>query len=174
MGLFICIHIIILVNINHLISPPSQENMFIIDGKLLLLLLSFVFIHLIHTTTLAQPDFISYYCENADNYTVNSAYQRNLNTTLSTLPTTNNGFGFYDLTIGQGNNNTVHTIALCQGDVNLDVCRSCLNDSVVKLPQLCPNQKEAIGYYDYCLLKYSNEIILRSVHIKFYAALYNT
>ncbi|KAJ0637104.1 putative Gnk2-like domain-containing protein [Helianthus annuus] len=93
--------------------------MFIIDGKLLLLLLSFVFIHLIHTTTLAQPDFVSYYCENADNYTVNSAYQRNLNTTLSKLPTTNNGFGFYNLTIGQGNINTVCSIALCRGDVML-------------------------------------------------------
>ncbi|KAJ0429973.1 putative protein kinase RLK-Pelle-DLSV family [Helianthus annuus] len=134
-----------------------QENMFILDGKLLVWLFSFIFIHLIHTTTLAQPEFLSYFCESAANYTVNSPYQRNLNITLSTLPTTNNGFGFYNRTIGQGNNDTVHSIALCRGDVNPDVCQSCLNDSIVKLRQLCPNQKEAIGYYDYCVVKYSNQ-----------------
>ncbi|XP_076945762.1 cysteine-rich receptor-like protein kinase 15 [Bidens hawaiensis] len=142
--------------------------------KLLLRLLSFIFIHLILTTTTStQPDFLSYFCENAANYTVNSRYQRNLDTTLSALPTTNNGYGFYNLSTGQGND-TVNSVALCRGDVNPDVCRSCLNDSIVKLPQVCPNQKEAIGYYDYCLVKYSNEIILRSTRIKIYLALGNT
>ncbi|XP_076945769.1 cysteine-rich receptor-like protein kinase 15 [Bidens hawaiensis] len=141
--------------------------------KLLLRLLSFIFIHLILTTTTStQPDFLSYFCENAANYTVNSRYQRNLDTTLSALPTTNNGYGFYNLSTGQGND-TVNSVALCRGDVNPDVCRSCLNDSIVKLPQVCPNQKEAIGYYDYCLVKYSNEIILRSTRIKIYVALGN-
>ncbi|KAJ0637100.1 putative protein kinase RLK-Pelle-DLSV family [Helianthus annuus] len=150
-----------------------HESMFILDRKLLVWLFSFIFIHLIHTTTLAQPEFLSYFCESAANYTVNSPYHRNLNITLSTLPTTNNGFGFYNRTIGQGNNDTVHSIALCRGDVNLDVCQSCLNDSIVKLRQLCPNQKEAIGYYDYCVVKYSNQVILGSTRIKFYVYLAN-
>uniref|UniRef100_A0A251RS22 Putative gnk2-like domain-containing protein n=1 Tax=Helianthus annuus TaxID=4232 RepID=A0A251RS22_HELAN len=146
--------------------------MFILDRKLPLWLLSYIFIHLIHTTTLAQPDFLSYFCESAANYTIDSTYQRNLNTTLSTLPTTNNGLGFYNLTIGQGND-TVNSIALCRGDINLEMCRSCVNDSIIKLPQLCPNQKEAIGYYDNCVVKYSNEVILRNTRIKFYVYLAN-
>ncbi|KAI3819948.1 hypothetical protein L1987_13801 [Smallanthus sonchifolius] len=146
--------------------------MFILVGKPLLWSLSFIFIHLIHTTTLAQPEFLSFFCENASNYTVNSTYQRNLKTTLSALPTTNNGFGFYNLSTGEGND-TVNAAALCRGDVNPDVCRSCLNDSIVKLLQLCPNQKHAIGYYDYCMLKYSNEQILGTTKIKFYVYLAN-
>jgi hypothetical protein len=40
-----------------------------------------------------------------------------------------------------------------------DVCRNCLNDSRVLLTQLCPNQKEAIGWYDNCMLRYSNRSI---------------
>ncbi|KAD7117326.1 hypothetical protein E3N88_04594 [Mikania micrantha] len=63
---------------------------------------------------------------------------------------------------------------LCRGDVNLDSCQTCLNNSIVRLGQLCPNQKEAIGYYDNCLVKYSNEVILRSRRIKFYVGLANS
>ncbi|GKD45658.1 putative receptor-like protein kinase [Tanacetum coccineum] len=40
------------------------------------------------------------------------------------------------------------------------MCVRVLNDSIVNVRQLCPNQKEAIIYYDYCLLKYSNQTIL--------------
>ncbi|KAK1412332.1 hypothetical protein QVD17_33497 [Tagetes erecta] len=146
--------------------------MFNLTTKMLLYLLPIIFITLTNNTTLAQPDFISYFCENAANYTANSPYQRNLNTTLATLPTRNNGFGFYNLTTGT-NNDTVNSVALCRGDVNPDVCRSCLNDSIVKLPQICPNQKEAVGYYEHCLLKYSNVAILGSTGIKFYVFLPN-
>ncbi|KAF7139233.1 hypothetical protein RHSIM_Rhsim07G0196400 [Rhododendron simsii] len=45
------------------------------------------------------------------------------------------------------------------GDVELHTCRSCINDSTIKLPQLLPNTKGAIGWYDYCMLHYSNESI---------------
>ncbi|KAJ9563220.1 hypothetical protein OSB04_008380 [Centaurea solstitialis] len=135
--------------------------MLIFAGKLLL------YIIYTTTTTIAQPKFISHYCEKAANYTVNSTYQRNLDTNLATLPTTNSGFGFYNLSTGQAND-TVNSVALCRGDVEPDSCRSCLNDSIVNLRQLCPIQKEAIGYYDTCLLKYSNVEILGTTGIKFY------
>ncbi|KAK9065429.1 hypothetical protein SSX86_016812 [Deinandra increscens subsp. villosa] len=153
---------------------PKNLNMFDLAGKLFLSLLTIIFICFINpTTTLAQPAFLSYYCENSANYTVNSPYQRNLDTTLTALPTTNNGFGFYNLTTGQGYD-TVHSVALCRGDVNPDACRSCVNDSIVNLGQLCPNQKEAIGYYDNCMVKYSNQVILGNTGIKFYVYLANT
>ncbi|KAF5756474.1 putative Gnk2-like domain-containing protein [Helianthus annuus] len=145
----------------------SLYTMFILAGKLLLWMLCFIFIHSNYpTTSLAQPDFVYYFCENAANYTVNSKYQSNLNNALPALPTTNRGLGFYKLSLGNGND-TVNTVALCRGDVNSDVCDSCVNDSIVKLPQLCPNQKAAIGYYDYCFLTYSNEIILNNPRISF-------
>ncbi|XP_076910123.1 cysteine-rich receptor-like protein kinase 10 [Bidens hawaiensis] len=121
----------------------------------------FSLIHIcsINAITLAQPNFVFNRCGNNENYTINSAYQRNLNTTLSTLPTTNSGLGFFNFSTGQGNN-TVYSIALCRGDVIPDTCSSCLNDSIVNLRRVCPNQKEAIGIYDFCFLQYSNNVLL--------------
>ncbi|GJX28672.1 putative receptor-like protein kinase [Tanacetum coccineum] len=107
------------------------------------------------------------------NYTRNSTYKNNLDTTLSVLPTTNSGFGFFNLSNGQGID-TVNSIALCRGDVNRNECQSCLNDSIVDARQRCPNQKEAIVYYDFCLLKYSNQTILGRDQPKPYLFLMNT
>ncbi|KAL4589731.1 hypothetical protein LXL04_002640 [Taraxacum kok-saghyz] len=140
-------------------------------GKLLLSF-SFILISFIPTITLAQPEFISYFCNTAANFTLNSPYKRNLHTTLAALPTTDSGFGFFNSSTGDGNNR-VNSVALCRGDVSSDVCRSCLNDSIVKLRKLCPNQKEAIGYYDNCLMKYSSETILGNTRIRFYVYLAN-
>ncbi|KAI3765171.1 hypothetical protein L2E82_15198 [Cichorium intybus] len=105
----------------------------------------------------------------AANYTRNSTYQRNLDNTLSGLPNTNSGFGFFNFSIGQGNDR-VNSIALCRGDVESDLCRSCVDDSIVKLRERCPSQREAIGFYDTCMLQYSNETILGNnrTNINFY------
>ncbi|KAI3803507.1 hypothetical protein L1987_31659 [Smallanthus sonchifolius] len=64
-------------------------------------------------------------------------------------------------------------MALCRGDVNPDACLSCLSDSIVNLQHLCPNQKEAAGYYDYCLLLYSNQAISAIDPIRFTVYMWN-
>ncbi|KAA8519984.1 hypothetical protein F0562_014240 [Nyssa sinensis] len=86
-------------------------------------------------------------------------YQTNLNTLLSSLSSNIDRNGFYNSSEGQGSD-MVNGIALCRGDVELDICRSCVNDSTIKLSQLCPNNKQAIGWYDYCMLRYSNQSFL--------------
>ncbi|KAK9065263.1 hypothetical protein SSX86_016646 [Deinandra increscens subsp. villosa] len=142
--------------------------MFLKVNLIFLLSSIIILIPFINITTLAQPAFRSYYCENMATYAVNSEYQRNLETALDALPTTNRGLGFYKLSVGQGND-TVNSVALCRGDINRDACQTCLNDSIVRLRKLCPNQKAARGYYDFCFLVYSNEDILSSTtEIKFY------
>ncbi|PWA91675.1 gnk2-like domain-containing protein [Artemisia annua] len=116
-----------------------------------------VFIYLFSTPTFSQNDFLNSTCETAANYT--STFEKNLNTTLSVLPNTNSGLGFFNYSTGQGID-TVNSIALCRGDVNGSECQSCLNDSIVKARQDCPNQMEATVYDKRCLLKYSNQTIL--------------
>ncbi|XP_045787092.1 cysteine-rich receptor-like protein kinase 29 isoform X2 [Trifolium pratense] len=108
----------------------------------------------------AQPNFLRNFCINDNgNYTANSTYQNNLNILLSNLSSnTEINYGFYNFSYGQ-NTNKVNAIGLCRGDVKPDVCRNCLNDSRVLLTRLCPNQKEAIGWYDNCMLRYSNRSI---------------
>ncbi|XP_061353840.1 cysteine-rich receptor-like protein kinase 44 [Gastrolobium bilobum] len=121
-------------------------------------LLCLLVILISHTT--AQPNFLYYFCiYDKGNYTENSTYQTNLNALLSSLSSnTQIDYGFYNSSEGQ-NSDKVNAIGMCRGDIKPDVCRSCLNDSRVLLTQLCPNQKEAIGWYDNCMLRYSNRSI---------------
>jgi hypothetical protein len=95
------------------------------------------------------------------NYTANSSstYEANLNHLLSSFSSdTKIDYGFYNSSYGQ-NSDQVYAIGLCRGDVNPDVCRGCLKNATSALKQLCPNQKEAIGWYDECMLRYSNRSI---------------
>ncbi|KAL8267213.1 hypothetical protein R6Q59_004557 [Mikania micrantha] len=138
--------------------------MFIPAGKHLSWIL-LTFTHLINTVTVAQPDFRYYVCGDGGNYTRNSTYRRNLDAILSDLPFTNSGLGFFNLSGGQGNNR-VNSAALCQGDMEPDLCRTCLNDSIIKLRKVCPNQKEAVGYYGRCLLKYSDAVVTGNIQTK--------
>ncbi|CAL9001515.1 unnamed protein product [Prunus brigantina] len=117
---------------------------------------------LISSQSLSQPEFPSHSCfSEKGNYTTGSTYRTNLNTLLSFLssPSNNgNGYGFYNFSSGE-NADQVHAIALCRGDVRTDTCRGCLSNSTQKLTQVCPNQKEAIGFYDECMLRYANRSI---------------
>ncbi|KAM1267965.1 hypothetical protein TB2_000319 [Malus domestica] len=117
---------------------------------------------LVTIQVIAQPDVQGVECFNEKgNYTTSSTYQTNLNTLLSSLssPSNNgNGYGFYNSSYGQ-NSDQVHAIALCRGDVEADVCHSCLKNSTQKITEVCPNQKEVFGYYDECMLRYSNHSI---------------
>ncbi|KAK7828875.1 cysteine-rich receptor-like protein kinase 29 [Quercus suber] len=104
------------------------------------------------TQATAQPNFLYQFCLNNGNYTSNSTYKANLYHLLSS--DTEIDYGFYNSSYGQ-NPDKVYAIGLCRGDAKPDVCRSCLNNATKLLTQLCPNQKEAIGWYDYCMLRYS-------------------
>ncbi|XP_050147713.1 cysteine-rich receptor-like protein kinase 27 isoform X20 [Malus sylvestris] len=96
------------------------------------------------------------------NYTTNSTYQTNLNRLLSSLPSdeNGNGYGFYNASYRLNSSNEhIYAIGLCRGDVKAEDCRSCLNNSRYDLLQRCPNQKEAFGSYEKCMLRYSNRSI---------------
>jgi len=97
------------------------------------------------------------------NYTANSTYKNNLNTLLSNLSSnTDIDYGFYKFSYGQ-DSDRVNALGLCRGDAKPEACRMCLNDSKVLLTKLCPNQKEAILWYDYCMLRYSNRSIFNTM-----------
>ncbi|XP_020413306.1 putative receptor-like protein kinase At4g00960 [Prunus persica] len=98
------------------------------------------------------------------NYTTNSTYQQNLNDLLSSLLSNSNGYGFYNSSRGQ-NSEIVYAIGLCRGDAKSDVCGKCLSDAAYVLPEACPNQKEAIGFYRRCMLRYSNRSMFGLVEV---------
>ncbi|XP_034892319.2 cysteine-rich receptor-like protein kinase 29 [Populus alba] len=132
------------------------------DSSKLVLLLSFSYI-LLHqpSLTAAQPNFAYSNCNynSVGNYTTNSTYQRNLNSLLSSLASdTQIKNGFYNLSVGEFPDR-VNAIALCRGDVAVDVCRSCVNDSTHKILEVCPNKMGAYGVYSLCMIRYSNSSI---------------
>ncbi|RVW86338.1 Cysteine-rich receptor-like protein kinase 26 [Vitis vinifera] len=137
----------------------SQAEKRMESPRLLFFLYPILILHLLAVTN-AQPKFLYYRCSNGvGNYTNNSTYKANLNTLLTSLSSNNEiDYGFYNFSAGQ-NSDKVNAIALCRGDVMPTACRSCINDSRIQLTRLCPNQKEAIGWYDGCMLRYSNDSI---------------
>ncbi|MED6205020.1 hypothetical protein PIB30_014018 [Stylosanthes scabra] len=96
------------------------------------------------------------YCFNHENYTDPSPYATNLNQLLNLLYTKVPPHGFGLASTGQAQDQ-VNGLALCRGDVNTTNCTSCVNEASKKLLERCPYKKGAIIWYDYCLLKYSNE-----------------
>ncbi|KAM3285342.1 cysteine-rich receptor-like protein kinase 10 isoform X1 [Capsicum chacoense] len=112
-----------------------------------------------HDLILAQPDLLFSDCGLNGNYTQNSAYHNNLNTLLSSLSSNMNNYGFYNASIGR-NADLVSVIVLCRGDVELQECRTCVNNAAQKIVRSCPVQKEAFGGYDECMLQYSGRPII--------------
>nr|XP_011459229.1 PREDICTED: putative receptor-like protein kinase At4g00960 isoform X1 [Fragaria vesca subsp. vesca] len=121
------------------------------------------FLSIILVLLLAQADqspFIYNFCGQNGNYTANSTYQTNLNSLLGSLssPGNDNGYGFYSSSVG-ANSDKVNAFGLCRGDVKADDCESCVSQASDPLKKACPVQKEAIIWYDYCMLRYSNETL---------------
>lgn len=99
-------------------------------------------------------------CDENVNFTINSVYQSNLDDALSSLTSdTSIRYGFYNQSVGQ-TPDQVNAIGLCRGDVEPTDCRRCINEAGTRLRENCTNQKGAIGWYDECMLRYSNETIL--------------
>ncbi|XVF25965.1 hypothetical protein REPUB_Repub13aG0259400 [Reevesia pubescens] len=126
-------------------------------------LLFFIALNLVLTFSSAQnqnPFLIQNCSDNRGNFTANSTYEANLNDLLSSFSSiAANDYGFYDMSVGE-NTDTVNAIALCRGDIQPDVCLSCINNATTELTNLCPNRKEAAIWYDFCMLRYSNRSIL--------------
>ncbi|KAL3627578.1 hypothetical protein CASFOL_028941 [Castilleja foliolosa] len=104
------------------------------------------------------------YCYNDNgNYTLNSTYSNNLDTLLSSIPANISHYGFYNSSVGSQNPDIAYTIALCQGDVQPRICRGCIQDLITKLREACPNQRQAVEWAENCMLRYSNQTILRNM-----------
>ncbi|KAJ6728451.1 CYSTEINE-RICH REPEAT SECRETORY PROTEIN [Salix koriyanagi] len=141
------------------------------DSSKLVLLLSLLYILLLQPSlTAAQPDFTNYDCNwnYESNYTADSNFHRNLNRVLSSIASaTQIDYGFYNLSAGEVPDR-VNAFALCRGDVAVDVCRSCVNNSTRKILELCPNTMDVFGVYELCMIRYSNRSMFGVVDDEYY------
>ncbi|CAN6552856.1 unnamed protein product [Malus baccata var. baccata] len=98
-------------------------------------------------------------CSYIGTYEDGGAYQKNLNTLLSSLSSNNQtNSGFYNSSTGQ-DPYKVNAIALCRGDVSLNDCHTCVNQSSSILFTDCLNQDEAIIWGERCMVRYSSKSI---------------
>ncbi|XP_021817360.1 putative cysteine-rich receptor-like protein kinase 9 [Prunus avium] len=84
-----------------------------------------------------------------------STFKSNLNQLLSTLSSNanrNNTAGFYNATVG-----TAYGLFLCRGDVSARVCEECVANATSEALLRCPDNQQAVVWYDNCTLRYSNQ-----------------
>lgn len=110
-----------------------------------------------------RPEYVGYDCRGRHTYLKNSTYFSNLKYLLLVLSSTDNNYffstGFQSLPMGE-NPDKVYGLYLCRGDLSLEVCRDCVNFAVKDVLNQCPNRKEALIYYDKCMLRYADQHLL--------------
>ncbi|XP_038981818.1 cysteine-rich receptor-like protein kinase 6 [Phoenix dactylifera] len=123
--------------------------------------LCLIFLIFLSPPTAGDPLYTQ--CGSTGNYTASSTYETNLNLLLRSLASnTSLSGGFLNATVGQIPDQ-IYGLAMCRGDTNASVCRSCLSDAIQDAPQLCAYNKGAIVGYDDCLLRYSNQRFFSTV-----------
>ncbi|KAK9681691.1 hypothetical protein RND81_10G020600 [Saponaria officinalis] len=132
---------------------------------LVILIVSFC---LFHAHSDPDPDPRAVYCSNTNgNYTNGDTFSDNLDTFLTDLtsPKPFSG-GFYNLTVGKNSGvDQVNGIALCRGDLPSSQCDPCLSWGAKRIKESCPNQTEAIVWYNECMVRYSNRSIFGSSEV---------
>ncbi|KAK9681697.1 hypothetical protein RND81_10G021000 [Saponaria officinalis] len=120
----------------------------------------------------AQFQFLHSRCGNST-FTPNTSYASNVNTVLNSFSSDNQiTYGYYNFSAGKYPDK-VEAMALCRGDVPQGACRLCVQSSASTLPRVCPNQKQAFGYSDNCIMFYSNITFFHTVTLKPRWALWN-
>ncbi|CAH8359056.1 unnamed protein product [Eruca vesicaria subsp. sativa] len=124
--------------------------------------------------TAVRPNFVHHDCRNTTRYSANSTYFTNLKTLWSSLSSTNASYstGFQNASAGQARD-MVTGLFLCRGDVLPDVCRDCVSFSVTDIVTRCPDQREAIIYYEECMLRYSDRNIFSNLTLTGDFLMYN-
>ncbi|KAK7391017.1 hypothetical protein VNO78_19295 [Psophocarpus tetragonolobus] len=98
-------------------------------------------------------------CTSNNTFTPNTTFSTNLNTLLSYLSSNvTNNVRFFNATAGN-DSDTVYGLYMCRGDVPFPLCRECVGFATQTISSSCPTSKEAVIWYNECLLRYSYRFI---------------
>ncbi|XP_054786902.1 cysteine-rich receptor-like protein kinase 44 [Prosopis cineraria] len=125
----------------------------------------FFFVVIFSATESAASVFNDVNCTTNITFTPNGTFQSNLAALLSSLSSNaTDGTRFFNTTIaGNGEANTVYGLFMCRGDVPYPLCSECVNFATQRISSSCPLAKEAIIWYNECLLRYSDRLIFSSM-----------
>ncbi|MCD7471719.1 hypothetical protein HAX54_012349 [Datura stramonium] len=105
-------------------------------------------------TVISEPIF--HICSIAGTFQPDSPYAQNLKVLLEYLNLKTPPTGFFTSSVGI-KPDKVYGLSICRGDVSSATCKLCVTDASQQIRKRCPFNKEAIIWYDYCLVKYSDE-----------------
>ncbi|XP_060211214.1 cysteine-rich repeat secretory protein 38-like [Lycium barbarum] len=115
---------------------------------------------LVQTSISVDPLFN--FCSKSGNFTAKSYYAKNLKNLLGDLYFKTPLTGFSTSLIGKIPYQT-YGLSLCRGDISSKTCKSRIANTSEQLGKYCPYDKEAIIWYDNCLLKYSDKHFLGKI-----------
>ncbi|KAL5195001.1 Cysteine-rich receptor-like protein kinase 25 [Glycine soja] len=146
-------------SVNDMSIPKMPPCKYFAIPSILFFLLSFLIF-----PTKAAPIYSYHACTNSSKYQPNSTFQTNLNLLLSSLSSNaTQGVHFYKTAVGSETPNAVKGLFLCRGDTLATVCHDCVNAAAEDLTRRCPVEKEAIIWYDVCMVRYSNQNYLNNI-----------
>lgn len=108
--------------------------------------------------TLAAPTYLDFACTENGTYTNDSRYSGNLNALLHSLVTNTTETKGYYTVMGFGSASQVDPVNglfNCRLDLNTTSCQQCVTAASTEITKRCPNQKEAIIWYEECMLRYT-------------------
>ncbi|XP_027193221.1 cysteine-rich receptor-like protein kinase 10 isoform X1 [Cicer arietinum] len=126
--------------------------------KYYLYFVAFLSLSLLLKKAEAIPTYTATHCTNTTTYAPNTTFQNNLNLLfyyLSNNISQSNGY-FFSIA-GFSTSNAVGGTLLCRGDVTTTVCEQCLSTALQEIRRRCPNQREALIWYDECSMRYTNK-----------------
>ncbi|XP_027364934.1 putative receptor-like protein kinase At4g00960 [Abrus precatorius] len=95
-------------------------------------------------------------CTSNQTFTPNTTFNTNLNILLSSLSSNvTNNVRFFNATTGTEDSDAVYGLYMCRGDVPFALCRECVGFATRTIAASCPTSKEAVIWYNECLLRYS-------------------
>ncbi|XP_027357302.1 cysteine-rich receptor-like protein kinase 10 [Abrus precatorius] len=111
-----------------------------------------------------DPFYLYQYCS-SNRTTANSSFQLNLKTLLSSLSSNATGdTQFYNTTFtGENPYDSIYGMFMCRGDIPSQLCQQCVVNASQRLSSECSLSKEAVFWYDECMVWYSTTSFFSTV-----------
>ncbi|KAH0691699.1 hypothetical protein KY289_019057 [Solanum tuberosum] len=121
-----------------------------------------------------QVNPLYYDCSKPNNYSERSKFQSNLNRLLY-RSLYNNSSDFIYTKASEGEDpDKVYGLFLCRGDIAPKDCKNCIDVARERIQRECPLKKQAIIWFDECLVRYSNVSFASMLDTSVSRILYNT
>ncbi|KAI9074067.1 hypothetical protein K1719_043959 [Acacia pycnantha] len=115
----------------------------------------------------ALVTYLHHNCSSSETFSAESTFQVDRTTLLSTLASVNTEF--YNITVvSGGDSGTVYGLYMCRGDIvnNPNLCHQCVVKATQRLSSECRASKEAIIWYDECMIRYSNSSFFSTINTR--------